>query len=79
LRTIATELVDMSKKVVSGRIPSISPFAPSATDSTSAGTGSELKMISVCSATCFGELAQMAPFARNGSAAARLRSCTTRS
>ena len=58
-------------------MPSISPFGPSATASTSAGTGSEVKTTSVCSATCFGELAQTAPFARNGSAAARLRSCTT--
>jgi hypothetical protein len=46
LRTIATELVDMSKKAVSGRIPSINPFAPDATCSTSAGTGSEVKTIS---------------------------------
>jgi len=79
LRTVATEFVDMSKKAVSGRMPSISPLAASATCSTSAGTGSEVKTISVCSPTCFGELAQTAPFARNGSAAARLRSCTTSS
>src|SRR5438132_2877972 len=69
----------MSKRALSGYIPSISPFAPSATCSTSAGTGSEVKTISVCWATSFGELAHTAPFARNGSAAARLRSCTTRS
>ena len=36
MRTIVTELVDMSKKAVSGRMPSISPFGPSATCSTSA-------------------------------------------
>ena len=28
MRTVATELVDMSKKAVSGRMPSISPFGP---------------------------------------------------
>jgi len=39
LRTVATELVDMSKKALSRRRPSISPFGPSATCSTSAGTG----------------------------------------
>jgi hypothetical protein len=70
-------MVDMSKKAVSGRIPSISPFGPSATCSTSAGTGSEVKTISLCAPTSFGELTQTAPFARNGSAAARERSCTT--
>src|SRR5215472_8383143 len=48
LRTIATELVDMSKKAVSGRMPSISPFGPSATCSTSAGTGNEVKTNLVC-------------------------------
>jgi hypothetical protein len=79
LRTIATESVGMSKKAVSGRMPSIIPFPPSSTDAISVGTGSEVKTISVCSPTCFGELAQTAPFARNGSAVARLRSCTTRS
>jgi hypothetical protein len=51
LRTIATELVDMSKKAVSGRMPSISPFSPSATCSTSAGTGKEVKTISLCLAS----------------------------
>ena len=71
MRTIATELVDMSKKAVSGRMPSISPFGPSATCSTSAGTGNEVKTISLCAPTSFGELTQTAPFARNGSAAAR--------
>jgi hypothetical protein len=43
LRTIATELVDMSKNAASRRMPSISPFGPGATRSTSAGTGSEVK------------------------------------
>src|SRR5215472_14921603 len=79
LRTVATALVDMSKKAVSGRMPSISPFGPSATCSTSAGTGSDVKTTSLCAPTSRGELAQTAPFARNGSAAARLRSCTTSS
>src|SRR5882762_9578253 len=39
----------MSKKAVSGRMPSISPFGPSAACSTSAGTGSEVKTTLVCS------------------------------
>jgi len=38
LRTTETELVDMSKNAVSGFMPSMSPFGPSATASTSAGT-----------------------------------------
>jgi hypothetical protein len=53
LRTIATELVDMSKKATSGRMPSINPLAPSATCSTSAGTGSEVKTISLCAPSAF--------------------------
>ena len=76
MRTIATELVDMSKNAVSGFMPSINQLGPSATASTSAGTGSEVKMTSEASATARGELAHSAPLARNGSAAARLRSWT---
>ena len=64
LRTIATELVDMSKNAVSGFMPSISPFGPSATASTSAGTGSEVNTTSDAAATCRGELAHSAPFAK---------------
>ena len=71
MRTTATELVDMSKNAVSGFMPSISPFGPSATASTSAGTGSEVNTTSACSASAFGLSAQIAPFARYGSAAAR--------
>src|ERR1700735_2059036 len=41
LRTTDTELVDMSKNAVSGFMPSMRPLGPSATASTSAGTGSE--------------------------------------
>src|SRR5260370_87707 len=71
---MATELVDMSKKAVSGFMPSMRPFGPSATASTSAGTGREVNTTSLASATWRGELAQTAPLARNGSGAARLRS-----
>src|SRR5216683_2535100 len=58
---MATELVDMSKKAVSGFMPSMRPFGPSATASTSAGTGREVNTTSLASATWRGELAQTAP------------------
>ena len=48
LAPIATELVDISKKALSGRMPSINLFGPSAACSTSDGTGNEVKTISVC-------------------------------
>ena len=64
LRTTATELVDMSKNAVSGFIPSMSPLGPSATASTSAGTGSEVNTTSICSPSALGLSAQVAPFAR---------------
>src|SRR3954453_8263733 len=60
-------------------MPASSPFAPSATSSTSGGPGSEVKMTSHCSAKAFGESAQIAPAAMCRSAAARLMSCTTSS
>src|SRR5258708_5606051 len=66
----------MSKNAVSGFMPAMRPFGPSATASTSAGTGREVNTTSEASATWRGELAQTAPLARNGSAAARLRSWT---
>src|ERR1044071_1200401 len=60
-------------------MPARSPFAPSATCSTSGGPGSEVKMTSHCSASAFGLSAQTAPAARCRSAAARRTSCTTSS
>jgi hypothetical protein len=48
-------------KAVSGRMPSISPLGPSATCSTSAGTGNDVKTSLLWEPTSFGELAHTAP------------------
>src|SRR6516165_5821049 len=60
-------------------MPERRPLSPSATASTSGGPGSEVKTTSDASATARGLSAHTTPFARYGSAAARRRSCTTRS
>jgi hypothetical protein len=67
-RTVATELVDMSKKAVSGRMPSIRPFRHLLDIGRHRQRGED-------------DLGWRADFLRrtgpDGSAAARLRSCTT--
>src|SRR5215472_2702372 len=60
-------------------MPESRPLSPSATASTSGGPGSEVNTSSAASATARGVSAHAAPRPRHGSAAARRRSCTTRS
>ena len=70
-------MVELSITISPARAPSMIPFSPSVTFSTSGESGKLVKIISTCAATSFGEFAAIAPSLTNSSTAARERLCTT--
>jgi hypothetical protein len=75
----ATSVVDISNQAFPGPIPARMPSAVSITAADAAGEGRQVMMTSQASAMAFGLSPKDAPPARNGSAALRSRSRTTRS
>jgi hypothetical protein len=71
------EIVDMSVKIRPGRAPSMMPFLPSATCSTSGELGSIVMRTSHGPATSRGEPAALAPCPASSSTGGRLRLWTT--
>ena len=65
------ELVLRSIQIESLDTPSINPSTPVDTEVTSGGPGSEVKITSTDSASCFGVSAHSAPNSRRGVAASR--------